>query len=67
MHLRCSKGSFYGEHPLMRPEAVELHMQNSKVGLPCKGRESMKTAGVGGGGSIAPPAWFMAVAPMLVI
>ena len=49
MHLRCSKGSFYGEHPLMRPKAVELHMQNSKVGLPFKGRESMKTAGVGGG------------------
>ena len=66
MHLRCSKGSFYGEHPLMRPEAVELHMQNSKVGLPFKGRESMKTAGVGRGG-VAPPAWFMAVAPMLVI
>ncbi len=50
----------------MRPEAVELHMQNSKVGLPFKGRESMKTAGVGRGG-VAPPAWFMAVAPMLVI
>ena len=33
----------------MRPKAGEMHMQNSKVGLPFKGRESMKTAGVGGG------------------
>ncbi len=34
MHLKCSKGSFYGEHFLMRPEAFELHMQNRAMGLP---------------------------------
>ncbi len=37
MHLRCSKDSFYGEHSLMRPEALEPHaglMQIRTVGLP---------------------------------
>jgi len=37
----------------MRPEAVELHMQNSAMGLPFVSKESVNTAEV----VVNPPAW----------
>ncbi len=40
-------------HSLMRPEAVELHMQNSAMGLPFVSKESVNTAEV----VVNPPAW----------
>ena len=51
-HLRCSKGGFYGQLSLRRPEAVELHMQNSAVGLPVDSNDFVNTAGV----IVTPPA-----------
>lgn len=45
MHLRGSKGSFYGERSLTRREAIELHMQNSAAGLPFESDKSVKSAG----------------------